>query len=315
MQLLTRLSLAVAVIVTTACSGGSDTADSSGADPVTNCDGSCALDESLGVDGARLTEADVSRILAQAVQEAQARSVDATIAVVDRVGNVLGVFRMGQTRDRFVLIASRFTDADGVIDRQNDQTFEVSGGLEGIKLPILLNAGSPLANTNLDHLAAVAKAITGAYLSSEGMAFTSRTANQIVQEHFNPGENFQPGGPLFGVQFSQLACSDFTSDANVSSAQVSFGPHPSPLGLAADPGGLPLYKNGALVGGIGVMADGVYGIDAFVGDSDNDLDELIAVAGTFGYGAPVDRAHVSVSPSPVFAPMCPAMAVWSMTQA
>ena len=29
-----------------------------------------------------------------------------------------------------------------------------------------------------------------------------------MQEHFNPREQFQPSGPLFGVQFSQLACSD-----------------------------------------------------------------------------------------------------------
>ena len=123
------------------------------------------------------------------------------------------------------------------------------------------------------------------------MAFTSRTANQIVQEHFNPGEEFQPGGPLFGVQFSQLACSDFTQDANddAGRSQVTVGPHPSPLGLSADAGGLPLYKNGALVGGIGVMADGVYGIDTFIGDTDDDLDELIAIASTFGYGAPIDR--------------------------
>ena len=61
---------------------------------------------------------------------------------------------------------------------------------------------------NIDHAAAIAKAVTGAYLSSEGNAFSTRVASQIVQEHFNPGEEFQPAGPLFGVQFSSLACSD-----------------------------------------------------------------------------------------------------------
>ena len=78
----------------------------------------------------------------------------------------------------------------------------VSGGLEGIACPV---AAAPV---NIDHAAAIAKAVTGAYLSSEGNAFSSRTASQIVQEHFNPREEFQPAGPLFGVQFSQLACSD-----------------------------------------------------------------------------------------------------------
>src|SRR3546814_13726552 len=33
---------------------------------------------------------------------------------------------------------------------------------------------------------AIAKAVTGAYLSSGGNAFSTRTASQIVQEHFPP---------------------------------------------------------------------------------------------------------------------------------
>ena len=78
----------------------------------------------------------------------------------------------------------------------------MTGGLEGIRLPVRR------PSVNIDPLAAIAKAVTGAYLSSEGNAFSSRTASQIVQEHFNPREDFQPAGPLFGVQFSQLACSD-----------------------------------------------------------------------------------------------------------
>src|SRR3546814_10212241 len=64
------------------------------------------------------------------------------------------------------------------------------------------------------------------------------------------------------------------------------GPKRSPLGLAADPGGLPLYKNGVLVGGIGVMGDGVYGSDPNILDVDNDPEEFIALAGTRGFEAP-----------------------------
>ena len=37
------------------------------------------------------------------------------------------------------------------------------------------------------------------------------------------------------------------------------------------------------------MADSVYGIDKFVADIDTDIDETIAIAGTFGFGAPLDR--------------------------
>jgi len=105
-----------------------------------------------------------------------------------------------------------------------------------------------------------------------------------VQENFNPREIGSPGGPLFGVQFSSLSCSDV-----VVAAGATPGPKGSPLGLAADPGGLPLYKNGTVVGGIGVIADGVYGLDLDISDVDTGLDELIAVAGARGFDAPVNR--------------------------
>ncbi|MFK7858367.1 MAG: heme-binding protein [Granulosicoccus sp.] len=284
--LVTSIVMSLTIVVSS-CEDGTPSGDPSGADPTVGCDGSCF--ES----GEFLTVANVEQIIAQAVQEARARNVNATIGVVDRVGNVLGVYRMGDRRERFVVLSTDFTDADGIIDAALDQSYAITGGLEGIKLPEADDSGGgALAEVNLDHLAAVTKAITGAYLSTEGMAFTSRTANQIVQENFNPGEDFQPGGPLFGVQFSQLGCSDFTpfqQDQFTATGQFAVGPRASPLGLAADPGGLPLYKNGALVGGVGVMADSVYGIDKFIADLDNDIDETIAIAGTFGFGAPLDR--------------------------
>lgn len=246
--------------------GGSGSATGTGAPPSgTTCTGSCADTSSL------LTVADVQTILAQGVAEAKARDLRATLAVVDRVGNVLGVFRMGAD-PQTVLIA---TAVDG------DGKAQVAGGLEGIQLP---QTGLPFA---LDHQAAIAKAITGAYLSSEGNAFTTRTASQIVQEHFNPGERDQPGGPLSGVQFSQLACSDFMQRST--GFAVTVGPQRSPLGLSADPGGLPLYKNGTVVGGVGVIADGRYSLDKFIADSDRSVDELVALAATFGFAAPLDR--------------------------
>jgi len=210
-----------------------------------------------------LTMADVATVIAQGVAEAKARNAPATIAVVDRVGNVLGIFAM-------IGAAPTFTISSGT---------GAVGGLEGVNI---LPAAA----------AAVAKAVTGAYLSSAGNAFSTRTASQIVQSHFNPRESNQPGGPLFGVQFSSLACSDVVQPA--SAAQL--GPKPSPLGLSADPGGLPLYKNGTVVGGIGVISDGLYSVDLNIIDTDTDFDELIAVAGTFGFAAPTDlRAdHITV---------------------
>lgn len=203
-----------------------------------------------------LTVEDVQRVIAQASAEATARKLPATIAVVDRVGNVLGVFRMTGAKATFQI---------------GDPRGAVNGGLE--KIDILP-----------DTFAAITKAITGAYLSSNGNAFSTRTASQIVQENFNPREFNQPGGPLYGVQFSQLSCSDLMRRTE----HGTVGPKRSPLGLAADPGGLPLYKNNRLVGGIGVIADGVYALDQDITDIDQDDDELIAVAGTIGFAAPDD---------------------------
>ena len=213
------------------------------------CSGGCAAATPTA-----LTVAEVNRMLSQAVQEAQARGALATISVVDRSGNVLAVFKMTGAAATFTISGGR-----GVV-----------GGLEGVSIVP-------------SEYAAISKAITGAYLSSEGNAFSTRTASQIVQENFNPGEIGSPGGPLFGVQFSSLSCSDVVATG------VTPGPKPSPLGLAADAGGLPLYKNGIVVGGIGVIADGLYGLDLNVGDIDQDLDELIAVAGARGFDAPANR--------------------------
>lgn len=221
---------------------------------------------SNGAAGPRLLIRDVRTVVARAVHQANALDAVATIAVVDRVGNVLGVYRMdGANPD--VRIATTGPDDD-----------PVDGGLEGIELPAAVGG---------DALAAIAKGITGAYLStSDGNAFTTRTANQIVQEHFNPGEFNQPSGPLFGVQFSQLACSDFSLAFDA--GRPDAGPKRSPLGLAADPGGFPLYKDGVLVGGVGVMADGSYSADTNILDFDRDTDEMIALAATFGFEPPED---------------------------
>ncbi len=206
-----------------------------------------------------LTANDVDQVIAQAVAEASARSMgNAVVSVVDRVGNVLGVYAMDPQNLPLVRIDSGRGISEG-------------NGLDGLELDI-----APLA--------AITKAITGAYLSSSGNAFSTRTASQIVQENFNPGEAGQPGGPLFGVQFSQLPCSDLMRFGE----ELGSGPRRSPLGLSADPGGMPLYKDGIVVGGVGVFADGIYGLDRNLSDYDRDVDELIAVAGQQGFEPPLD---------------------------
>jgi len=264
------LAGACAAILTLAgCSGGSDVASNAAVDPnpqpLAVCDGQCTTPDSF------LTVSDIKTILAQGIAEARARQAQATFAVTDRVGNVLAVYRMGDPATRKVAIASEF-DAFG--------NPVVRTGLTGIQIPV---AKAPV---NLDQLAAIAKAITGSYLSSEGNAFSTRTASFIVQENFVPLETNAPAGPLFGVQFSQLACSDTIRSFNGTGPSV--GIQRSPLGLSADPGGFPLYKKGAPVGAVSAIADGRYSLDKNPRDLDKDLDEQIAWAATFGFAAPVD---------------------------
>jgi uncharacterized protein GlcG (DUF336 family) len=245
------------------CGGGEGAVDASGSSNTGN---------TSNTSGTYLTTADVERVLAQGIAEAHARGVNATLAVVDRVGNVLAVYRMGATAARSVLIASAVDSSGNPI---------LHSGLDGIRLP-----APTLLGFNLDAQAAIAKAVTGAYLSSQGNAFSTRTASQIIQEHFNVGAAHTPSGPLFGVQFSQLACSDFMSASTGTSASV--GPQRSPLGLAADPGGFPLYKTGTVVGGVGVLADGLYSLDKNIEDVDSNVDdEAVAYAASFSYLPPV----------------------------
>lgn len=209
---------------------------------------------------ATLSEAEVARVIGQAISEANARGAPATIAVVDRPGNVLAVYQMSGTAVNVTVSSQRGIPA--------------GNGLEGAVVPAAF--------------AAIAKAITGNYLSSGGNSFSTRVASQIVQEHFNPGEFNQPAGPLFGVQFSQLQCSEVTVEGSTQ------GPKASPLGLSADPGGFPIYKGNEVVGGIGVIADGLYSIDNSISDLDQSVDELIALAGTRGFDAPEALRQVTL---------------------
>jgi uncharacterized protein GlcG (DUF336 family) len=236
--------------------------------------------------GTSLNATDIGKIIGQVVQEAKARNKPATVAIVDRVGAVLAVYQMTGAPATFPIESNpNGPNATQLVD-----------GLSGVA-----NLGAvPLVPATLE---AIAKAVTGAYLStSNGNAFTTRTASQIVQDHINPGTMGAPSGPLFGVQFSSLPCSDLnvryapTTDAS----SVTRGPHRSPLGLAGDPGGFPLYKNGELVGGIGVKAEGPYRVDENIYDNDHSTDEIEALAGTIGYDAPTAIRADKISAAGLF---------------
>jgi uncharacterized protein GlcG (DUF336 family) len=221
-----------------ACVGGGGSGSSGASSSSGLCDGGCA--------NQRLLSSDVELVLTQAIDSAKSLGVAATFSITDRVGNVLAVAQMPAANA-------------GATIRGGGQ-----GGLEGATVPSVL--------------AAISKAGTGAYLSSQGNAFSTRTASFIVQANFAPGQNNAPGGPLFGVQFSQLPCSDIKDPA--------LGPRPLPLGLSADAGGIPLYKSGDVVGGLGIELDGVYGFDRDIQDYEDNLEEIIALAAAKSFEAP-----------------------------
>ncbi|WP_446661068.1 heme-binding protein [Blastomonas sp. SL216] len=259
-------SLAAMALVLSSCGGGnsSGTTPAPSPTPTPNPTPPPAGGNFTAPAQEALTVGEVQQVIAQAVSEAQRRNLPSVIAVVDRVGNVLAVFRMNGARA--LARTSAMTEAG-----LNSPTIDA----QGLDVPA--------------EMAAISKAVTGAYLSSGGNAFSSRTASQIVQQHFPPAPSTRglESGPLFGVQFSQLPCSDLSARfQSAGGASAFIGPKRSPLGLAADPGGLPLYKNGVVVGAIGVMGDGDYGFDPNILDRDIDPEEAIAFAGTQSFAAP-----------------------------
>jgi uncharacterized protein GlcG (DUF336 family) len=200
-----------------------------------------------------LTQSEVQTIIAQAVSAAVALNRAVTVAVTDREGNVLGLFRMTGAPSTMQVRGG------GPLQTPDPITGLVPVGLEGTRLP--------------SSLGAISKAGTSALFSTSGNAFTTRTASFIIQEHFPPGVAFQSGGPLYGVQYSSLPCSDIKKPG-------------LPLGLSGDPGSMPIYKNGIAQGGVGIEGDGIYGIDRDPADFDLPFEEVIALSAVRGFETP-----------------------------
>jgi uncharacterized protein GlcG (DUF336 family) len=169
--------------------------------------------------------ADVQNIVQAAVNSA---NVDMVVAVVDRAGFVLGVFRT-----------------------QNAPATAVG------------NFGQTLDANDV----AVALARTGAFFSNDQAPLSSRTVRFISGIHFPPGVTNQPPADLYGIENTNRGCTLVNSAAFQSQIPPSlalgggFGPSiltgkadamdSNPL--AVNPGGVPIFYQNVVVGGIGVV--------------------------------------------------------------
>jgi uncharacterized protein GlcG (DUF336 family) len=172
-----------------------------------------------------LQVADVQNIVQAAVNSV---NVDMAVAVVDRAGFLLGVFR---TQNAPATTVGNF----GQVQNAND--------------------------------VAVALARTGAFFSNDQAPLSSRTVRFISGIHFPPGVMNQPPADLYGIENTNRGCTLVNDPIFQSKIPPSlalgggFG-----LGVltgkaditdsnaaAVNPGGVPIFYKNVVVGGIGVV--------------------------------------------------------------
>jgi uncharacterized protein GlcG (DUF336 family) len=172
-----------------------------------------------------LQAADVQNVVQAAVNSV---NVDMVIAVVDRAGFVLGVFRT-----------------------QNAPAMAPA------------NIGQEQDANDL----AVALARTGAFFSNDQAPLSSRTVRFISGIHFPPGVANQPPADLYGIESTNRGCT-LVNDPNFQSKvppslSLSGGFGPGIItgkadindsnAAAVNPGGVPIFYKNVVLGGIGVV--------------------------------------------------------------
>ena len=127
---------------------------------------------------------------------------------------------------------------------------------------------------------AVQKARTAVFFSNNSRAYSARTVGFLAQQYYPPGIDGTQPGIFRGLQemFSVITSppTNFTNPLNGAAIITTNIPNPNlPNGITIFPGGFPLYRNGVLIGAIGVSGDGV------------DQDDLISASGASLFPAPV----------------------------
>src|SRR5258705_6894238 len=177
-----------------------------------------------------LQVADVQNIVQAAVNSV---NVDMAVAVVDRAGFVLGVFR---TQNAPATATGNFMQ----VQNAND--------------------------------VAVALARTGAFFSNDEAPLSSRTVRFISGIHFPPGVMNQPNADLYGIENTNRGCTlvDDPAFKNLIPPSLALG---GGFGLGiltgkpnvmdsdpntVNPGGVPIFYKNVVVGGIGVVTSSTH---------------------------------------------------------
>src|SRR5580700_6927128 len=173
-----------------------------------------------------LTQADVQMLVQAAATAADADSM--AIAVVDRLGRILAMY-------------------------------------QGPTAPATLpgNFGAMIPTDEL----AVSLARTGAFFSNDQAPLSSRTVRFISGVHFPPGVANTESAALYGIENTNRGCNLAASltttvppATTIAGASPGYGIITGKADLsdsdptAVNPGGVPIFKNGQEVGGIGVAA-------------------------------------------------------------
>ncbi|MEP6961847.1 MAG: heme-binding protein, partial [Acidobacteriota bacterium] len=177
-----------------------------------------------------LTKDDVQRVIESAAKAVDSNSM--VIAVTDRQGDVLAVFRKPGAPETAIGNFSKVVDANEL---------------------------------------AVALARTAGFFSNGQAPLSSRTVRFISGVHFPPGILYTGSAALYGIENTNRGClvvADYAPGKLIQGARSIDG---STMGLgiitgkkdlfdsdptAVNPGGVPLYKDGEVVGGVGVTGVG-----------------------------------------------------------